>query len=87
MFLVYVYLCCQFPRVGGRRRSGSAAPRRRGERPRGAGRRVRAHAAHAPGARPAPGAAEQGQHAVLLRVPRLSAVHVGRPRGNTRYVL
>lgn len=70
----------QFPRVDRHGHGGGAAARVAGERARGAGRRVRAAAAHARRARPAPGAAQQGQHAVLRALPRRPARHVGRPR-------
>lgn len=71
----------QFPRVDGQRGGGRAAARVRGVLARGAGRAVRAAAAHARRARPAPGAAQQGLHARLQRLPRRPAAHVGRPRG------
>lgn len=48
---------------------------------RGPGRRVRADATDAPGARPAPGATQQGEHALVARLPRRPAHHVGRARG------
>lgn len=70
----------QFPRVDRHGHGGGTAARVAGERARGAGRRVRAAAAHARRARPAPGAAQQGQHAVLRALPRRPARHVGRPR-------
>lgn len=67
-------------RGGGER----AAARVRGVLARGAGRAVRAAAAHARRARPAPGAAQQGQHARLRALPRRPAGHVGGARRQYR---
>lgn len=78
---IELFIVCvrQFPRVDRRGDGGGAAARVGGVRARGAGRGVRAAAAHARRARPAPGAAQQGQHAVHAQLPRRPAHHVGRP--------
>ena len=65
--------------MDGQRGGGRTAARVRGVQPRGAGRAVRAAAAHARGAGPAAGAAEQSQHAGVSRLPRWLAGHVGGP--------